>query len=137
MAKNVADVIFDCVSFQGKPVLLAHERIDKGTLPQGVYCYDIRHSDSNFNKPATLENRVAVNFYGTIITKEPIPLPAEDYLQIKRGELVFRGAKQMRLADFLENPKKTIQEQLQAAKEALRDQPKQQKTAPARGVEGR
>jgi len=46
-------------------------RLDKTTLPKNCYAYDIRESDSGryFN---TLEDRVIVNFSGTVIFLKPV-----------------------------------------------------------------
>jgi len=48
-------------------------RVDRNTLPEGYYAYDIRHgSDGGF---CTLEDLVFVDYAGTFITKTPINIP--------------------------------------------------------------
>ena len=139
MLQNATDAMFDRVTFQGKPALLSYGRLDKTTLPQNLCCYDIRHSDYDLDKPCTLENKVVVNFYGSIITKEPIPLSSDGYLRIKPHDLDISGSKPMRLKDFLALSEKqlSIVERLKAVHETRRDMPKPQKKTPVKGGEER
>ena len=59
-------------------------RLDRNSLDAGLNAYDIRHSDNNDSKPATLEARVAVNWFGTVITKTSVSFPENDaFLRIK------------------------------------------------------
>lgn len=139
MLQNATDVMFESVIFQGKPALFTDGRLDKTTLPAGIYCYDIRHSDNDWGKPCTLENHVLVNFFGSIITKEPISLSSEGYLRMKPRMLDFSDAQPARMADFLSKPEKqlSITERLQAIHKARHDQPKPQKKPPIKGKEER
>ena len=54
-------------------------------IPDGMYNYHIRHRSGQPNKPETIEELVAVDFYGTIILNHPIQFPASDdkYIPIK------------------------------------------------------
>lgn len=140
MRQNVNDILFYRATFQDKPALFTDGRLDKTTLPTGAYCYDIRHSDGNAGKPCTLENQVRVDFYGSIITKEPISLSSEDHLRIKPHMLTILGTNPMRIADFLSTPEKqqlSVTERLKAVHEARHDQPKPQKKSPMKGREER
>lgn len=52
---------------------------------EGKYLYDIRHTDGDWCEPATLEKRVMVNWFGTLIVDEPIEIIESDngaYLEI-------------------------------------------------------
>ena len=72
------------VTLLGKKALYVEERIHRSTLPQGLYAYDLRGSDYDFTRPVTLEKHVVVNHAGTIITAQPIPLPEQGYIDIRR-----------------------------------------------------
>ena len=72
------------VTLLGKKALYVEERIHRSTLPQGLYAYDLRGSDYDFTRPVTLEKHVVVNLAGTIITAQPIPLPEQGYIDIRR-----------------------------------------------------
>jgi len=65
--------------------VLTSERVDRSTVPDGWYVYEIRHSDDGGN-PITVENNVVCNFYGTFITKHPIKFRnGKDYYSLKCG----------------------------------------------------
>ncbi len=49
-------------------------RVDRDSLPQGFYAYDIRENDDGDNAYCTVENYVVVNHTGTIVTREEIPM---------------------------------------------------------------
>lgn len=68
----------------GTPALFTEYRIDRNTLPQGVYCYEIRASDSGRSDFSTIENHVRVNFTGSVITHRPVPMHGGDFSEIYR-----------------------------------------------------
>lgn len=58
-------------------------RVDRDSLDTNQKAYDIRHSDNNDSKPATIENKVGVNWFGTLITESTLLFPQKDeYLKI-------------------------------------------------------
>lgn len=59
---------FAIIKIFDKPIVFTEKRVDRSTLPYGYCSYEIRHSDCDWGEPATLENDVYVNFYGTAIT---------------------------------------------------------------------
>lgn len=66
--------------FNGINVLFTELRIERDTLPEGVYAYDIRGGeDSDFS---TIESLVTVDHTGTIITRQPIPLEPDGFIEI-------------------------------------------------------
>ena len=46
-------------------------RIKRDTIPNNMYAYDLRESDEG-GKVCQVQYSVLVNYFGTIITKEPI-----------------------------------------------------------------
>lgn len=66
------------------PALFTEYRIDRNTLPQGVYCYEIRASDNGSSDFCTIEHHVRVNFTGSVITRRPIPMYGGDFSEIYR-----------------------------------------------------
>lgn len=69
-------------------------RLDKDTLPEGYYAYDIRGND--YGEPfGALEKSVVVNFEGTFVTKQKVDfnlyLEGSDCikLQNKRVQYIF------------------------------------------------
>lgn len=64
----------------------SESRIDKSTIPDGWYVYEIRGSDYDYERPTTIENRVIVNFCGSFITQTPIKYSkGKDYFHLKRN----------------------------------------------------
>ncbi len=55
------------------PALFVDLRIEKDTVPEGYYMYQIRHDDNG--DFATIENQVIVNFAGTLITRTVLNIP--------------------------------------------------------------
>lgn len=58
----------------GKPVLFTNMRLDRDTVPEGLFCYDIRDSDRLDGSFAEVKLHVLVNHWGTILCREPFPL---------------------------------------------------------------
>lgn len=77
---NFKDVsTFEIVRIGGsKDVLFTFNRIDPKTIPDGLYVYDIRHDDDSLGEPVTIEARVLVNRYGSVITTKPIQCIEDD-----------------------------------------------------------
>lgn len=85
---NFKDVTtFEIVRIGGsKDVLFTFKRIDPTTIPDGLYVYDIRHDDDSLGDPVTIEAKVIVNRYGSVITTKPIQhiedCPGHNYIDI-------------------------------------------------------
>lgn len=89
---------FEHVELFDKQALFTNARIDPATVPEGIFCYNIRGSDDDPGELCTLELRVGVNHAGSILTAEEIKLPESGYLNI-RDEINFLG-EDMTLDDF-------------------------------------
>ena len=76
---NPMEETYDPVDLFDKPALFTNLRIDRATVPPGLYAYDIRHDDEG--RVATIENHVRVNHMGTVITAEPTDLGAAGYIE--------------------------------------------------------
>ncbi len=99
MQVNAMTEEFEHIELFGKPVLFTNARVDKATVPEGWYRYNIRGSDYDPGSFGTLEREVAVNHAGTILSPEKIPFPkGRDYIPI-RGSQNFLG-EELTLAAF-------------------------------------
>lgn len=65
----------------GKPALFHDMRLDRGTIPKGLYLYEVWH-DEGWGNPVQIARGILVNHFGSILTREPIRLPADGYLDI-------------------------------------------------------
>lgn len=78
-AKNV---MWEKVEVLGKEGLFSSLRVDRNTIPDGCYFYEVRHDDNDWCEPIEVALGVLVNHFGTLITKEPLPL-VDGYLYIE------------------------------------------------------
>ena len=100
MQTNAMKEKFDVVELFDQYALFSNFRIDRGTVPAGWHCYDIRGSDSDFGALAFLEPHVLVNHAGSILSPQPFPFPdGQDYLDI-REEIGFTEHSNVTLAQF-------------------------------------
>ena len=72
--QNAMDVVWERVEVLGKECLFNDLRIDRSTIPDGYFMYEVRHSDEDWGEPCEIALGILVNFYGTLITKEPFEL---------------------------------------------------------------
>lgn len=66
------EFLFEEFELFGKPVLFTDHRVDSLTVPKGFYKSEIRHSSIDDMRPVSVEKLVVVNFFGTVISREPI-----------------------------------------------------------------
>ena len=90
---------FEYIELFGKPGLFTNARIDRDTVPEGWYAYDLRGSDYDPGEPVTVEPNVVVNHAGTILTHEPVSFPKEGFKRLN-GRLDFADAYHFSLKDF-------------------------------------
>ena len=90
MSMDATKEQFEHVELFGKPALFTNSRMDVSTVPLGFYCYNLRGSDNDPGRPATLELYVGVNHAGTVLTSEPVKIPKSGYKRLRDG-LNFLG----------------------------------------------
>ncbi len=66
----------------GRPALFHDMRIDRSTVPKGLFLYEVRHDDDGLGDPVQIAKGILVNHYGSILTREPLKLPSDGYLDI-------------------------------------------------------
>ena len=42
---------FEQVELLGKSVLFTEQRVDRATVPEGLRCYELRHTDEDWGEP--------------------------------------------------------------------------------------
>lgn len=68
------------------PALFSDGRIALADLPEGLYRYDLRGSDDDPGMPVTVEQSVAVNHAGAIVTAKPLDLGEDGCLTLTEDE---------------------------------------------------
>ena len=89
---------FEEVLFQNTPALFTALRVKRADVPAGMYRYEIREENG---VPCQLAKGILVDHCGTLLTSDPIQLPASGYLPFSPGELVFPQSGTDTPADFL------------------------------------
>ena len=70
---------FEDVTVLGHPMLFTCLRVDRDTVPQGMYMYEVRHDDDQQGEPVQIANWIMVNHWGTLITNKPIRLEPSEW----------------------------------------------------------
>ncbi|MCD8362346.1 MAG: hypothetical protein LUC98_05185 [Lachnospiraceae bacterium] len=88
------------------PVLFTNRRLDRDTIPEGIFCYEAWDSDRLDVPMAQIRKSVLVNYGGTILSKKPFPLDEHDsYSPKSRG---FHGIS-MELEEFRQSTGEQLQ----------------------------
>ena len=72
---------YDLVELFGKQALFTSDRLSNSDIPKGLYLYHVRGDDETTGGFATLEPRVLINHFGSIVTKEPIDFGEKGYIE--------------------------------------------------------
>lgn len=97
------------------PALFSNGRIALADLPEGLYRYDLRGSDDDPGMPVTVEQNVAVNHAGAIITAKPLDLGEDGCLTLTEDEgLNFVGGEISMQRFFNEQRKDRSTEEIEA-----------------------
>lgn len=59
--------IFEHIELFDSPAMFTNARVKRSTVPNGLFCYDVRGSDVDPGDLCVIENNVLVNHSGTII----------------------------------------------------------------------
>lgn len=73
---------FEEITVLDRPALFTNVRIERDTVPDGLYLYEVRGDDDGGCDPVQIARGIMVNHFGSIIVKEPIDLPPDGYLYI-------------------------------------------------------
>lgn len=85
-AINAMSAEFQEVTLLGIPALFTPLRVDRKTVPKGMYAYDMQTSEEDWNYPSLLAKQIMVEHYGTALTASPISLPAGGYLDLSPSD---------------------------------------------------
>ena len=100
MSYDAKQATYQEVTILGKPALFTECRLDRTTVPEGMYRYELRHGDEDWGEPVTLSRSIMVNYYGSVLTREPFQLPVEGWIPLECDSLFFRDGGCRTLAEF-------------------------------------
>lgn len=74
MRVNATTEQYENVTVLNKPMLFTSLRVDKATVPDGLFVYEVRHDDDCKGIPTELAKWIMVNHWGTVISAYPVEL---------------------------------------------------------------
>ena len=72
---------------KGQIVAFTCRRLRKDDVVEGLYKYDIQSSDDGF-EPASIKEHVLVNHWGSLISRDPLPVDDNGWLFLEDGDFV-------------------------------------------------
>lgn len=98
IAKPITEIEeFREAQIDGISALYTEDWIDRASVPEGLFVYDLRGSDDGDEPFATVEPRVFANFSGSVVTKQELPMTEGAYAEIEE----FGYDEIMSLEEFL------------------------------------
>ena len=93
-----------------KPALFSGLRLNWNTVPEGMYLYEVRHDDYGKGDPVQIGKGVLVNFWGSILTCEPLDLEEDGRLDIDpEQDWDYLEGKNCSIREFMEKYSGSIQ----------------------------
>ena len=62
------------------------DRVIRDTVPPEKWHYEVRHDDEGYGEPCQVKDAIIVNFFGTLITDEPIQFDENDECWLEEGD---------------------------------------------------
>ena len=82
---NLEDDKYEKIELLGKTAFFSNDRLTDADIPEGLYCYHLRHSDDSGSFCA-VEPRVGVNHGGSVILKEPLDFGESGYFRLMKKQ---------------------------------------------------
>ena len=80
---------FEKVSVCGRECEFIDMRIDRGSVPKGKYQYEVAGDDDSGDEPVRVKSTILVNFFGTLVCNEPLPIGDDGVLWLTEGDFVW------------------------------------------------
>ena len=125
--------IFEHIELFDSPAMFTNARVKRSTVPEGLFCYDVRGSDVDPGHLCVIENSALVNHSGTIIGVQ--------YYMLENGQAKYIATHinflgdEITLDEFCKlhgveigEPKKGVLDALRENKEKAAKQPVKPKT---------
>lgn len=68
-------------------------RIDRGSIPEGKFMYEVAGDDESGIEPVRINLGILVNFFGTLISDVPFPLGKDGVLWTDDSDFVWLESK--------------------------------------------
>ena len=77
--ENTEKETYELVMLDDYPVLFTCGRLERKNIPEGLFCYDVRHDDECQGIACEVKPIVNINHWGTILSKTEIPMEGGSY----------------------------------------------------------
>lgn len=92
---------FEVVRLLDVPALFTTLRVNRATVPRGMYLYELQTSYEDRSRPGLLGRRINVQHFGTVLTAVPVKLDANGYRNLSPEEFdIGTGEERMSAAEF-------------------------------------
>jgi len=91
---------YEKIELLGKTALFSNDRLTDADIPEGLYCYHLRHSDDSGSFCA-VEPMVGVNRGGSVILKEPLEFGESGYIPLDEETSPNFSGERENFSDFL------------------------------------
>lgn len=92
---------YEAIELLGKTMLLTTARIDRDSVPEGLHLYELRHHSEDWCDPIQIAKSIMVNFYGTVLSREPVELGADGFLDLADDAISYLDTGSVDLKDYL------------------------------------
>ncbi len=99
---NLMEEKFEEIKVFGSPALLSGQRFDHGSVPEGLYIYEVRHSASRWDEPVQVAKCVVNNFMGTLVTRTPFVLQEDGCLGTVSADWDFEYGTNLTVMGFMD-----------------------------------
>lgn len=82
------------VKYKRQIVTVIEDRVPKRKRETGKFYYEMRHTDTDWSLPVTIEKGVMINFWGTLVTNKPLKMGPYDQINLSTAVAYrFAGCK--------------------------------------------
>ncbi|MCD8013864.1 MAG: hypothetical protein LUG99_11945 [Lachnospiraceae bacterium] len=82
MRKGADMLGYTQVEVMGIPALFTDAKVEKESVPEGFYLYEVRYGDAVLGEPVQIGKCVIANFFGSLLVSEELEVPWGGYLDI-------------------------------------------------------
>lgn len=101
---NANEKTYQQIKLFGKIVLFTPSRIDRTTVPEELFLYEVMHDDECQGIMCSISRSVMVNFWGTVISNDIIPLDRLGYRDIDEDrDVKFLDKESISLQSYIKN----------------------------------
>lgn len=96
---------FETCTVLGEPAIFSDCRFNVGAMPEGLYMYQLRHSDDGVETYCELARYIICNMSGTVFTKNPIDLGKDGFIVLNETNNTIGAfdAKYISMNEFIDS----------------------------------